>query len=130
MNNCIYNKQSRDAYKRKKMAKAKSVKNGKMTKTQLVQAIVDHAKDTGMSRKQAAAALNALNVIVAKQLGRKGPGEITIPGILKLQVIKKPAQPERKGINPFTKEPTIFKAKPARRVVKARILKGMKDAAM
>ncbi|HPA72650.1 MAG: HU family DNA-binding protein [Spirochaetes bacterium] len=118
------------------MAKAKNAKNGKaaktakMTKTQLVQAIVDQAKDSGMSRKQAAAALNALNTIVAKQLGRRGPGEITIPGIAKLQVIVKPAQPERKGINPFTKEPTIFKAKPARRVVKARILKGMKDAAM
>lgn len=115
------------------MAKAKSAKNGKaakMTKTQLVQAIVDHASDSGMSRKQAAAALNALNTIVAKQLGRKGPGEITIPGIAKLQVIVKPAQPARKGINPFTKEPTVFKAKPARRVVKARILKGMKDAAL
>lgn len=116
--------------KAKTASTGKTVKNGKLTKTQLVQAIVDHTQDTGMTRKQAVAALNALNVIIARQLGRKGPGEITLPGIAKLQVIVKPAQPARKGINPFTKEPTVFKAKPARRVVKARILKGMKDAAM
>jgi len=109
---------------------AGSAKNVKMSKTQLIQAIVEHAESSGMTKKQATAALNALNVIVAKQLSRKGPGEVTIPGIAKLQVIVKPAQPARKGINPFTKEPTVFKAKPARRVVKARVLKGMKDAAV
>jgi hypothetical protein len=43
-------------------------------------------------------------------------------------VIKKPAPKERKGINPFTKEPTVFKAKPARKVLKARPVKAAKDA--
>ncbi len=104
--------------------------NGKLTKSQLVQAIVEHAQSSGMTKKQASAALDALNTIVAKQLSKKGPGEVTIPGIAKLQVIVKPAVPQRKGINPFTKEPMIFKAKPARRVVKARVLKGIKDAAL
>ncbi len=114
----------------KKSNSSKSAVNGKLTKSQLVQAIVEYAQSSGMTKKQAAAALEALNVIVAKQLSKKGPGEVTRPGIAKLQVIVKPAVPQRKGINPFTKEPMIFKAKPARRVVKARVLKGIKEAAL
>ena len=50
------------------------------------------------------------------------------PGFAKFVVIKKPATKERKGINPFTKEPTVFKAKPARKVLKARPVKAAKDA--
>ncbi|MCX7678158.1 MAG: HU family DNA-binding protein [Spirochaetes bacterium] len=53
-------------------------------------------------------------------------GEITIPGIAKFHTVVKPAVPERKGINPFTKEPMIFKAKPARRVIKVKVLKALK----
>ena len=55
-------------------------------------------------------------------------GEVIIPGLIKLNVVVKPATPERQGINPFTKEPTTFKAKPARKVVKAHALKALKDA--
>jgi hypothetical protein len=51
-----------------------------------------------------------------------------IPGLVKLLVVKKPATKARKGINPFTKEPTVFKAKPARKVIKARPVKAAKDA--
>jgi len=46
---------------------------------------------------------------------------------MKINVVRKPAMPERKGINPFTKEETIFKAKPAKNVVKVVPLKGLKD---
>jgi nucleoid DNA-binding protein len=66
--------------------------------------------------------------VVAQQLGKKGPGEVTIPGIAKLNVTIKPAVPERQGINPFTKQPTVFKAKPERKVVKSRPVKAVKDA--
>ena len=51
-----------------------------------------------------------------------------MPGFAKFVVIKKPATKERKGINPFTKEPTVFKAKPARKVIRARPVKAVKDA--
>ena len=55
-------------------------------------------------------------------------GVFSIPGFAKMVVIKKPATKARKGINPFTKEPMVFKAKPARKIVRARPLKAVKDA--
>ena len=55
-------------------------------------------------------------------------GAFTLPGLAKVTLVKKPATKERKGINPFTKEPTIFKAKPARKVVTIRALAGLKQA--
>jgi DNA-binding protein HU-beta len=58
----------------------------------------------------------------------KKTGAFFVPGFAKLMVIKKPATKARKGINPFTKEPTIFKAKPARKIIKARPVKAAKDA--
>ncbi|MDE3088900.1 MAG: HU family DNA-binding protein [Chloroflexota bacterium] len=97
----------------------------RMSKSQFVGAVADKA---GVSKKEVSAVFDAMNEIVAKELGKGGPGEVLIPGMLKLNVIVKPAVPERPGINPFTKQPTIFKAKPARSVVKARVLKGLKDA--
>ncbi len=95
---------------------------GKMSKSQLLEAI---AQDTGISKKQASSVMDTLDRIVAEQL--KESGEATIPGLVKFNVTTKPATPERQGINPFTKQPTTFKAKPERKVVKARILKGLKD---
>jgi nucleoid DNA-binding protein len=94
-----------------------------MTKSEFVAAV---AKSSGLEKKQAVAALNAVNGVVAQQL--KSKGEIILPGLLKLVVVKKPAVAAHKGINPFTKEPTMFKAKPARKVVKARPVKALKDA--
>ncbi len=97
----------------------------RLSKSQFVATLADKS---GLTKKQAAAALRSINEMVAHQLGRSGPGEILIPGLLKLNVVVKPATPEREGINPFTKERTIFKAKPARKVVKARPVKALKDA--
>jgi nucleoid DNA-binding protein len=97
----------------------------RMTKSQFVAAI---AQKSCLEKKQAAAALEALNEIVIHELTQRGSGEVMIPGLLKLNVVTKPATPEREGINPFTKLPTIFKAKPARKVVKARPVKALKDA--
>ena len=97
----------------------------RMSKTEFVAHL---AEKSGLSKKQAATALDTINTMVADQLGQQGPGEIVIPGLLKMNVVVKPATPEREGINPFTKQPTTFKAKPARKVVKVRPLKGLKDA--
>ncbi len=97
----------------------------RMSKSQFVATL---AEKSGITKKQASAALKSMSEMVAHQLGKHGPGEILIPGLLKLNVVIKPATPEREGINPFTKEPTIFKAKPARKIVKARPVKALKDA--
>ena len=95
----------------------------RMSKTELIEAI---ASETGLEKKQVNAVLDSLNNIVYREL--KADREVTLPGLLKLTTVRKPAQPEREGINPFTKAPTVFKAKPARTVVKPRPLKALKDA--
>jgi DNA-binding protein HU-beta len=97
----------------------------KLTKSQFVAEV---AEKSGLSKKDAGTVLDAMSVVVIEQLGKKGPGEVIIPGLLKLNKIEKPATPERQGINPFTKEPTTFKAKPASRSVRARPVKALKDA--
>jgi nucleoid DNA-binding protein len=96
-----------------------------MNKSQFVAAL---AEKSGLDKKQAAAALDAVNFLVAQQLGKQGPGEVLIPGLLKLNIVDKPATPKHEGVNPFTKEPMTFKAKPARRVIRVRTLKALKDA--
>jgi len=96
-----------------------------MSKSDFLNAI---AEKSGLTKKQVAQMFDAMNEVVAKQLGKGGPGQVVLPGMLKLDVVIKPAVPERQGINPFTKQPTVFKAKPERKVVKARVLKGLKDA--
>ncbi len=86
------------------------------------------AETTELSKKQVAAVLDALADEIQKAIGKRGgPGQFTVPGLCKIIVQRKPATKERKGINPFTKEETIFKAKPARNIVKIRPLKGLKD---
>lgn len=85
------------------------------------------ATATELSRKQVASVFEALAGQIKTSLGKKGPGVFALPGLLKITVIQKPATPARKGINPFTKEEQMFKAKPARKVVKVRPLKALKD---
>jgi nucleoid DNA-binding protein len=96
-----------------------------MSKTEFVTAL---AEKSGLTKQQAAAALDAINAMVAQELGQRGPGTVLIPGLVKLNVVSRPATPKHEGINPFTKEPMTFKAKPARKVVKASALKALKDA--
>lgn len=85
------------------------------------------AHATGLSRKEVAGVFEGLAQLIGKCLGKKGPGVYVVPGLMKVIVVRKPATKEREGINPFTGQPTIFKAKPARNVVKIRALKAMKD---
>jgi DNA-binding protein HU-beta len=95
----------------------------RMSKTELIEAL---ASQSGLEKKQVNAVLDALSDVVYKEL--KAQREVVIPGLIKLTSVTKPAVPEREGINPFTKEPTVFKAKPARTVIKPRPLKALKDA--
>ena len=109
------------------MAAKKSAGAGKKppTKSQIYSQIVD---DTGLTRKDVAAVFESLNKQIKKNLGGRGaPGLFTIPGLMKMRVVKKPATKARKGINPFTKEEMMFKAKPASKTVKVAALKGLKD---
>ena len=95
----------------------------RLSKTEFVDAI---AGQSGVEKKQVKAVLDALTDVVYKEL--KDQNEVVIPGLVKLTSVTKPAVPEREGINPFTKEKTMFKAKPERKVIKPRPLKALKDA--
>ena len=86
------------------------------------------ATATELSRKQVASVLDALAGEIKAAVGKKGPGIFAVPGLMKIIVINKPATKARKGINPFTKQEQMFKAKPARKVVKDRPVKAAKDA--
>lgn len=86
------------------------------------------AEDTGLTKKDIVAVFESLSGQIKKNLGgRGGPGTFTLPGLLKMRVVKKPATKARKGVNPFTGEEMMFKAKPASKTVKVAALKGLKD---
>ena len=85
------------------------------------------AGKTGLTKKQVSTVFDALTEMIGNELGKKGPGIFQVPGLLKLKVIRKPATKAKTGINPFTKEPMMYKAKPARNVVKALPLKSLKE---
>ena len=95
-----------------------------MTKTEIVAAL---AETSQLTKQQVTGLLDGLADLIGKNLGDNGPGVFTIPGLMKLTVVHKPATEEREGVNPFTKEPTIFKAKPASKKVKIQPLKGLKE---
>jgi DNA-binding protein HU-beta len=97
-----------------------------MSKSELIQKIV--AQHSKMARKDVKAVIESLAAIGYKELSKSGA--FVVPGFAKFVVIKKPATKERSGINPFTKEPMVFKAKPARKVVRARPVKAVKAAVM
>jgi DNA-binding protein HU-beta len=96
-----------------------------MSKSDLIQRIVDgHPNE--IARKDVKGVIDAVAAIGHNEL--KKTGAFMVPGLAKFIVIKKPATKARQGINPFTKEPTTFKAKPARKIVRARPVKAAKDA--
>lgn len=99
-----------------------------MSKSELIQKIAEQHSNKNMARKDVKAVIESLAAIGYKELNKSGA--FLVPGFAKFVVIKKPATKERSGINPFTKEPTIFKAKPARKIVRARPVKAAKDAVL
>ncbi len=85
------------------------------------------ATATDLTRKQVSALFEDLASLIKADLGKKGPGIFTVPGLMKIKVVRKPATKEREGVNPFTGERMMFKAKPARNVVKVLPLKNLKS---
>jgi nucleoid DNA-binding protein len=103
-----------------------SKKASALSKSGLLNAVVEASGDEEISRRQVKAVLDAMATIAYKELKRNGI--FTVPGFAKFRVIKKPATKERQGKNPFTGEPMTFKAKPASKSVRARPIKAIKDA--
>ena len=95
-----------------------------LNKTEILNAM---SEATGLSKKEVAGFFDELAGLIKKNLSEGGPGMFTLAGLMKIKVVRKPATEARTGINPFTKEETVFKAKPARNVVKVTPLKGLKD---
>ncbi|MEQ8317996.1 MAG: HU family DNA-binding protein [Phycisphaerales bacterium] len=94
------------------------------TKSEIQALIAEHV---GISKKEVAQVFDTMSTMIAADLKKGSVGTFNVPGMMKVTVQRKPATKARKGINPFTGEPTVFKAKPARNVVKVRPLKGLKD---
>ena len=107
-----------------KSVPSKSGASGKpRSKSEVYSGIADV---TGLNRKQVASVFDAITAMMAKDLGSRG-GVFAVPGLMKVVTVHKPATKARRGINPFTKEEVMFKAKPARTVVKIRPLRQLKD---
>jgi nucleoid DNA-binding protein len=98
----------------------------KLTKTQIISSI---SESTGLSRKDVNAVMDEMHSLMERSLSKRAIGEFIVPGIMKITTVKKPARKARKGINPFTGEETVFKAKPASVAVKIRPLKRLKEFA-
>ncbi len=95
-----------------------------MTKSAILNEIAGNAE---LTKKQVSSVLDELATLIERHIKKNAPGQFLFPGLMKIEVKRKLATKARKGFNPFTKEETMFKAKPARNVVKIRPLKKMKD---
>jgi DNA-binding protein HU-beta len=96
-------------------------KGGAPTKSEV---LITISKDTGLSRKQVNQVFDSLSGVIKKSL--RGNGLFTLPGLMKMKVVKKPATKAREGVNPFTGEKMMFKAKPASKKVRVMPLKSLK----
>jgi nucleoid DNA-binding protein len=95
-----------------------------MTKSAIMDEI---AGNTGLTKKQVSSVFGELSVMIERHIKKGAVGKFALPGLMKVEVKRKPATKARKGTNPFTGQETVFKAKPARNVVKIRPLKKLKD---
>lgn len=98
----------------------------KMTKSEILGSI---SESTGLTKKQVASVMDEMNELIGRSIKKNGVGEFTVPGAFKVVAQKKPARKARKGVNPFTGEEMMFKAKPASVAVKIRPLKKLKEFA-
>jgi nucleoid DNA-binding protein len=124
------------AVKKKATAKKKVVKKAPvkrvqaikepMTKSAMMGAITE---ETELTKKEVMSVFDSLSKIIHGHIKKGGAGTCTIPGLMKIKTVRKPATRARKGINPFTGEEMMFKAKPARNVVKILALKNLKEMA-
>ena len=120
------------AKKTTKKAKAKIVTPARkitavkkqMTKSAIMNEV---SENTGLTKKQVSSVFDELAIIIERHVKKRSPRQFILPGLLKVEVKRKPKTKARKGVNPFTGEQMMFKAKPARNVVKIRPLKKLKD---
>ena len=85
------------------------------------------AEQVGIHRRDVAGVFHVMGAIIKADLSKSGPGVFKVPGLMRITVQRKPATKARMGVNPFTKEEVMFKAKPARNVVKVRPLRALKE---
>jgi len=104
--------------------KAAAARPKPATKGEIYAALAEKA---GVEKKQIAGVFAALGELIGKELGKKGPGQFVVPGLLKLKVVRKPATKAKPGKNPFTGEPMTIKAQPARNVVRVVPMKALKE---
>jgi nucleoid DNA-binding protein len=95
-----------------------------LTKTNMIRTITDV---TCVTKKDVVAVLECLTNVIEKHVKTGGPGIFVMPGLLKISVVKKPARSARKGVNPFTGEEIMIKARPAYKAVKIKALKKLKE---
>ena len=108
------------------MAKKPSAIATKQTKSQILSTL---AEETGLTKKEVSAVMDTLSDLAQRHLKKRGSGEFTVPSLgIKLRRVIKPARKARKGINPFTGEEIMIKAKPATTSVRAVALKALKDS--
>jgi nucleoid DNA-binding protein len=117
-----FDKQPKKAVQAKKMKPVKS----KLSKSQVFEAL---AEDSGMAESEVKKVLGSLERLIEASICEQGYGQFTLPGLMKVTTVRRPAIKARRGINPFTKEETWFKAKPASTGVRIRALKKMKGFA-
>lgn len=98
--------------------------SNKLTKAQIIAAL---AEGSGLDKKAVNSVLDALSSLIKKELGAQGPGEITVPNLVKLKAKATPATEDRQGVNPFTKAPQLIKGKSASLKVRATPVKALKD---
>merc|ERR1711965_1077991 len=107
----------------KAMKARAAMKSGVLTQSQVIASV---AETNGLKNKQVKGVVDALFSVACGEI--KKNGNFKLAGMLNLKLKKKPATPAKKGINPFTKEPCVFKAKPASKTVRALAMKKLKEA--
>ena len=120
----VADKKAAPAKKAKAAPKKLSAVSNAFNKTELFTTI---AEEVGLSKKEVSSVYESLIGVIERHVKKSAVGEFTMPGLLKVRVVRKPATKPRKGINPFTGLETVFQAKPARNVVKIKALKRLKD---
>ena len=115
-------KQLKKAVEAKKMKPVKT----KLSKSQMFEAL---AEDSGVTKSEVKKVWGSLERLIEASICERGYGQFTLPGLMKVTTVRRPAIKARRGINPFTKEEIWFKAKPASTGVRIRALKKMKGFA-
>jgi nucleoid DNA-binding protein len=115
---------TKKATKNTKTATKKAYKPSATTKVRTrSQVIADLACASDIKKGTVKEIFENLSTMIGNDLGSRGPGVFSFMGLLKLKTVKKPATKERTGVNPFTGETQVFKAKPASKKVRARATK-------